>query len=350
MNNNKNETQNLKEETKSNNNNIYKINNKEIKENKKVFKSKDLPFKYNCIKSMKPYKVEITCMLFLKSANIIITSSLDPELEVWSFNPEDINLKLLSILEGHTMGVICLKEFSNLNCIASCSKDNTLKLWDIYKKICLKTFYYSLSSILTCCYNPKYNMEIYTAGTNEDITVWGGAAFPLNYNYIPKFKFDGCLTGINILDFIDEFDILVACGRGGSVKFFDWNNKYYCVEEIYFGKEILNAKYFKKRFLISCKDGNIHFVNMNVLKLEKSIQFGKVLILDFQVINNEKYLLMGCSDGNIRLWEIGTQNRTIMKGHNKDVIGVGVTDLNNKYVISASKDNTIKIWKKEEER
>jgi len=57
---------------------------------------------------------------------------------------------------------------------------------------------------------------------------------------------------------------------------------------------------------------------------------------------------MGCSDGNIRLWEIGTKNRAIMKGHNKEVIGVGVVDLDYTYIISASKDRYLKIWKKEE--
>jgi WD40 repeat protein len=340
-----------------NNNESKKLNNSkeindiipgEIIEKRKVSKSQNLSIQYKCIKSIKPYKVEITCILFLKSANIILTSSLDPEIETWSFNSEDSNLKLLTILEGHSMSVINLKEFQNLNCVASCSKDNTLKLWNIFKKICLKTFYYSSGSILTCCYNPKYNMEIYTAGTMEEIMVWGGAAFPLNYNYMPKFKFFGCKKGIKIIDFIDDCDIIVCCGKDEILKFFDWNNNYACVEEIDLGSNIKNAKYIKKRLIVSCDDGNIHFINMNVLKLEKSVQFGKITIWDFQVIFNERYLLIGCSDSNIRLWEIGTNNRAIFKGHNKDVIGVGVIDLDNNYIISASKDLTLKIWKKEE--
>ena len=301
----------------------------EIIEKRKVSTSQNLSIKYNCIKSLKPYKVEITCILFLKSSNIIITSSLDPPIETWTFDSGDSNLKLLSILEGHSMNVIYLQEFPNLNCIASCSKDNTLKLWNIFKKICLKTFHYMSGFILTCCYNPKYNMEIYTAGTSEEIMVWGGAAFPLNYNYVPKFKFISCKKGVKIIEFIEDCDIIVSCGRDNIVRFFDWNNHYVCVDEIDLGSEIKNAKYIERRLIVSCDDGNIHFIDVNVLQLEKSVQFGKISIFDFQVINNGKYLLMGFSDGNIRLWEMGTKNRAILKGHNKDVIGVGVTDLEN---------------------
>jgi len=343
--------QNNKENKELNNpeeNNNYNTIPDEIVTKRKISKSENLPIKYSCIKTIKPYKVDITCILFLKSANILITSSLDPELEIWSFNLEDSNLKLITILEGHSMSVIYLKEFPTLNCIASCSKDNTMKLWDIYKKICLKTFHYISGSILTCSYNPKYSMEIYTAGTMEEIMVWGGAAFPLNYNYIPKFKFFCCKKGVKFIEFVDDCDILVSCGRDEIIRFFDWNNNYACVDEINFGSEIRNLKYYKKRIMVSCDDGNIHFINMNVLKLEKSVQFGKISIWDFQVINNGKYLLMGCSDGNVRLWEIGTKNRAIMKGHTKEVLGVGVIDLDYTYIISASKDRYIKIWKKEE--
>ena len=340
--------ENNKENNKMNNQEEIKDMLGEILEKRKISKSENLKFKYQCIKTIKPYKEEINCILFLKNANILITSSSEPELEVWSFDLRNSDLKLLSILEGHSMSIIYLKEFPNLNCIASCSKDKTMKLWNIYKKICVKTFYYFAGSILTCCYNPKYNMEIYIAGSMGEITVWGGDAFPLNYNYIPKFKFSSCKKGVKMIEFIDDFDILVSCGKDEVIKFFDWNNNFACVEEINFGREILNFKYYKKRLVISCDDGNIHFVNMNVLRLEKSVQFGNISVLDFQVVNNEKYLLMGCSDGNIRLWEFGTKNRAVMKGHEKEVIGVGFIDLNYMYIISASKDLSIKIWKKEE--
>ena len=340
---NKNENKEIKDLNEIN----YKIPN-EIAEKRKVSKSKNLPIKYNCIKTIKPYKVEITYILFLKSSNIIVTSSLDPEIETWTFDSEDSNLKLLSILEGHLMSVIYLKEFPNLNCIASCSNDNTLKLWNIYKKLCLKTFYIISGSFLTCCYNPKYNKEIYTAGTREDIIVWGGAAFPLNYNYVEKIKFDACKKGVKIIEFIEDCDIIASCGRDNIIKFFDWNNNYACVEEIFIGSEIKNAKYIYKRFIVSCIDGNIHFINVNLLQLEKSVQFGKNFILDFLIFDYERYMLMGCSDGNIRLWEIGTKDRAILRGHEKEVIGLGFCDINYKYIISASKDLSIKIWQKDD--
>ena len=98
------DNKNENKETKDSNEINYKIPN-EIVEKRKVSKSKKLQIKYNCIKTIKPYKVEMTYILFLKSSNIIVTSSLDPEIETWTFDSEDSNLKLLSILEGHLMSV-----------------------------------------------------------------------------------------------------------------------------------------------------------------------------------------------------------------------------------------------------
>ena len=66
----------------------------EIIEKRKTSKSHDLPFKYKCEKTMKTYEVEITCMIFIESANIIATSSLDPYIEIWSFNSLELNLKI----------------------------------------------------------------------------------------------------------------------------------------------------------------------------------------------------------------------------------------------------------------
>ena len=316
----------------------------EIIEKRKTSKSHDLPFKYKCEKTMKSYEVEITCMIFIQSANIIVTSSLDPAIEIWSFNILEINLKLVSILIGHTKSVICLKDFTNLKCIASCSYDQTLKLWDINKKKCLATLNYNSMNILTCCYNPNYKMEIFMAGEEEEIFVWGGS--PINYNYNPKYKFKGHKNGINNLLFISDFNLLASGGKDQNLCFWDYKNKYSCVGKIYFGYDILCMKYFKKRLMVSCSDGNINFINMNILQKIKSIQFGNIPICDFEIIGQQKYLLMGCADGKVRLWKISSNNRALLLGHTKAVISVGVADTYKDYIITASKDMTIKIWKK----
>ena len=316
----------------------------EIIEKRLTSKSHDLPFNYKCEKTMKSYEVEITCMLFIQSANIIITSSLDPDIEIWSFNALEINLKLISILTGHSKSVICLKDFSNLNCIASCSYDNTLKLWDIYKKKCLSTLNYNSMNLLTCCYNPNYNMEIYMAGEEDNILIWGGS--PKNYNYIPKHKFKGHRNGTNHLLFISDFNLLMSGGKDKYLCFWDYNNNYSCVNKINLYYDILCIKYLKKRLMVSCSDGNINFINMNILKKVKSVQFGKIPICDFEIIDQQKYLLMGYADGKVRIWKFSTEYRALLIGHTKAVIGVGAADLNKDYIITASKDMTIKIWKK----
>ncbi|MBQ7531562.1 MAG: hypothetical protein IJT12_07620, partial [Paludibacteraceae bacterium] len=103
-------------------------------------------------------------------------------------------------------------------------------------------------------------MEIYTAGEEKEILVWGGS--PFNYNYLAKYKLKANKNGIIHLIFIDDFNLLASGGKDNSLFFLDYNNKYNCIDIINFGYEILCMKYLKKRLIVSCKDGNINFINM----------------------------------------------------------------------------------------
>jgi WD40 repeat protein len=97
--------------------------------------------------------------------------------------------------------------------------------------------------------------------------------------------------------------------------------------------------------MVSCADGNIIFINLNILRVCKSVQFGSVGICDFQIIE-EQYLLMGCEDGKARMWKFCTENRCVLNGHAKAVIGIIVIDKNQNFIVTASKDCSLKIWEK----
>ena len=315
----------------------------ELFEKRKTSKSKELPFAYKCQNTIKNFDSEITCLLFLRSVNIFAITTLSPNIELWEFDKKEIDMNIVSILTGHIKSITCLKEFLNLNCLASCSLDNTLKLWDISKKECIKTLNYYSKSILTCCYKSTQNMEIFTAGENMEIIVWENTKS--NFNYKPKVKILAHKKSIDKIYYIDEYNLLVSGGRDNCLCFFDCNNNYSCVNTIEFGSQIYCLKYYKKRLVVSCSDGNILFININILRVCKSVQFGNVGVCNFDLIEDQ-YLIMGCEDGKARIWKFCTEYRTLLKGHKKAVIGIVVMDSNQNYILTASKDCTLKIWEK----
>ncbi len=321
----------------------YDIIPGELFEKRKTSKSKELPFTYRCQNTIKNFDSEITCLIYLRTAKLIALTTLTPNIELWKFDKKDVDMNIVSILTGHFKGIICLKEFLNLNCIASCSLDNTLKLWDISKKECIKTLNYYSKSIATCSYKPSQGMEIFTGGDNMEIVVWADAKY--NFNYKPKIKILAHKKSINKLFYVDDFNLLVSGGKDNCLCFFDCHNNYACVNTIEFGSYIYCLRYYKKRLVVSCADGNIVFINLNILRVCKSVQFGNTGVCDFDLIE-EQYLLMGCEDGKARIWKFCTEYRALLKGHKKAVIGIVVIDANQNYIITASKDCTLKLWEK----
>jgi WD40 repeat protein len=61
-------------------------------------------------------------------------------------------------------------------------------------------------------------------------------------------------------------------------------------------------------------------------------------------MDNEKYLLVAGTDCKGRVWEIGTNERELLIGHNKPLSGI--ISLKNFNIVTSSMDGTIKIWEK----
>ena len=79
------------------------------------------------------------------SQNVIVSSSEDMTLKVWSIK----NAELLQTLEGHTNLIQHVAIAPNGQYIVSLSKDHTLRVWDIQTGEC--AFVSTLSSPPRCC-------------------------------------------------------------------------------------------------------------------------------------------------------------------------------------------------------
>ena len=104
-------------------------------------------------------------------------------------------------------------------------------------------------------------------------------------------------------------------------------------------------RYKKNRLISSCEDGNIYFFNLLVLKKIRSVQFSYSAVNDFDIIDQEKYLISASNDCKGRIWLIGTNERALLKGHTRALSSIIYIERG--LIATSSLDGDIKIWCKE---
>ena len=328
----------------------------------KLYKNDSL--KYECIQTIEEaHEKEITCIIYLSKTNEIVSSSLNTEIKIWEWknNKKIINLK--SILTGHKNSILYLNEFKYLNMFCSCSADNTLKLWDIDSLKCIFTLNEHLKSVLTCSYKYSDNENlIFSGGDDKKIIIWNIKEKKKKKNkkenekenenenknkknYIIKQILKGHLRSITTILYIEILNLLCSGSDDKTIRIWDEKNNFICIKIINtLNTPIDNLRYSRNRVLASCEDGYIYFIHMSILKQVRSVQLSKSPVYDFNVMDNEKYLIVASCDSIGRIWEIGTQNIALLNGHLNALVSiVNIGELN---VATASLDKSIKIWVK----
>ena len=322
------------------NSNDYENNN--FDPHKSIRRPKGLPFKYKCIQTINAHEYEITCLIYLKTTNEIASSSLDKLIKIWE-NKHNIKFIISAILKGHKNSILSLREFSKLKLLCSCSVDQTLKLWDLNTLNCYSTLSSHTKSVLcsTYLYN-EYETYIFSGGDDSTLIMWRK---DYEKKFIPIRTLDGHNNSIVSLIYINDFNYLCSGSDDKTIRIWDYNQNFICIKIIDdLNSEIDNLKYARNRLIACCENGIIFFINVSSLKKVRSVQFTKDAIYDINLMDNEKYLLVAGTDCKGRVWEIGTNERELLIGHNKPLSGI--ISLKNFNIVTSSMDGTIKIWEK----
>ena len=260
----------------------------------------------------------------------------------------------------------------------SCSADKTLKLWDIDSLNCIFTLNEHIKSVLTCSYKYSDNENlIFSGGDDKKLIIWEIKIKKKENKNIKENKIEnenkneneeekeneeeeekenennskikqilkGHLKSITTILYIEILNLLCSGSDDKTIRIWDENNNFICIKIINtLNSPIDNLRYSRNRVLASCEDGYIYFIHMSILKQVRSVQLSKSPVYDFDVMDNEKYLIVASCDSIGRIWEIGTQNIALLKGHLNALVSiVNIGQLN---VATASLDKCIKIWVK----
>lgn len=196
--------------------------------------------------------------------------------------------------KAHKNSVNFLAKYSE-NEYASCSYDETVKLWNIVSNTEIWTIQPCLSTVTNITTDKKY---VYTAGSNGHIEIYN-----VDDNYIET----------------------TLIGHKGKIN------------------TILVTK-DSKMLITSSEDNSIRFWDLTSKKHVSTITEKKTTILSTILTLNEDMLIAGMQDGIIKLWRISDKTEAFtLSGHKSAVKSLAIAN-DNIILISGSEDFTIRLW------
>lgn len=218
------------------------------------------------------------------------------------FNP--ITCEKIDFLEGHTSyiwSLFHLKDFKS-SMIASGSQDNSIKLWDLNTKACVRTL----------------------LGHTNWVTT---------------------LSGIK-----RDKNLLISASYDHTLRIWDLTNGE-CVKIIsnVFGKSCLNAFYVNESYILHGSSGNFVVVYDTQTNTVKANLQGHMNLINCMVNLGEYksgYIASGSDDKTIRIWDIqyGVPIKTLT-GHTQCITSLEhLYNYDKAILASASDDHSIRLW------
>ena len=237
----------------------------------------------------------------------LASCSLDNQIKIWDL----ANYQLLKALQGHSGSVTCLIYMKELYTLISSSFDNSIRLWNVNTWECLKILdgKVKIRSLL----NYAYPSQFISGGDDKKIKLWNGDKG--NYTSENLANLEGDVSALEIVEFSQIYEILAGDSKGFVYLIKDDSAKkgsyFSCFISKMFksGKchenKILCLKYVKgKQLFISCGlgDGTLKIRDKNSFQLITELP----LCGSGYCINDIKY------DGSMNLAIIGTSDERII--------------------------------------
>ena len=264
----------------------------------------------------------------------IATASWDSTIKIWDFDSNDC----IGTIKGHVGAVYCIRQLRDyreekkLKCklhkiylkkLVSSGFDQTIRIWDLKKLLCLKIFQGHKNIIESVI---QIKDKIYSASHDKEIKIWNLSAKKHLTGESKKKNKDKSDTETS-----DEDDNIYEEKSKETTLNLNLDLDYY--------KNIKNAsqesKEFRKNYFNKYYAGNLLGHN-DLLKCLQKIK-----------MKNKYYLLSGGHDKSIRLWNIkGKYCEKILNGHEHCINTI--IKLKWKFddcsIASGSLDKTIKLW------
>lgn len=250
----------------------------------------------------------------------------------------------------HSSIVTSISIAPDKSCIATSSKDKTVRFWDINRKKQIKELLH-VREINQVVISPNMT-QVITLAENTEIAVWN-----LSSMRIEK-KFDQFEFGIGCIQMGKEWEEIYI--GGGYLP--QQNTCPIRVLNIVTGQETFmyeghraaaNQIIFSKNYknFVSCSGGQYMTVNDYSVRLWevdrteplKTYSNFTGSVISTSINDKLKQVYGGCKDGSIHLLNFQLEKTNLFRGHNSGITCLTLSK-NEDFLISGAQDSTIKIW------
>lgn len=135
----------------------------------------------------------------------------------------------------------------------------------------------------------------------------------------------------------------VAYTGGVNSQIYVWNGRdLQSTIKAHQGGFICALRFAEGKLFSGGKDGNMAIVNVDSLSVEKTINFGGILIRAIDVMGSKS--LVGLRDGTIYEVELGNGNKKVIMESHSDGEVWGLAPAGDSHVLTSGDDNKIKAW------
>ncbi len=284
------------------------------------------------------HRDEVTSVAFSPNGMTLASGSRDNKIKLWDV----LTGENIATLEGHRSGVTSVAFSSDGITLVSGSYDRTIKLWDVRKKENIATLEGHTDFVTSVAFSPDglilasgswdETARLWDVATRENIATFGG------YNrtvYSVAFSSDGTILASGSQDGIVQMWDIATKENIATYRHIDNSGMKQWISSIAFSPD-------GATFAVGLNDNTVKLwevaTGINIATLEGHT--GWVYSVAFSPIGTT--LASGSSDGTIRLWDMATQNVSTLTGHLS--VGRSIALSPNGAILASGSDGKVALW------
>uniref|UniRef100_A0AAV1VEH6 Lissencephaly-1 homolog n=1 Tax=Peronospora matthiolae TaxID=2874970 RepID=A0AAV1VEH6_9STRA len=304
------------------------------------------------------HRSPITCVAFHPVFSVLASASEDATIKVWDFETGDYE----RTLKGHTNPVQAVAFNGSGSLLASTSTDLSVKIWDFSSDgdyECLRTLRGHDHNVCGVVFAPDLASDrLYSCSRDNTIKVW-----ELSTGYCVNTLNGGHSDWVRDVAVSDDGLYLASCGNDRSILFWDLQHMRivqsireheHVVETVVFAKtgiqeQVIGRAHAKKlaasgAFTPASENSSHEYNSHEMTSSTAGEPSGAVISTAAPSNHRVKFLLSGSRDRTVRLWEAFSGMQLMLFTSHENWVREVRFHPSGKYALSAGEDKTIRVF------